>query len=220
MAPNALVAHRPRHPRAPVLPMPSELRAAKTTPDIVTIPARTVLALEGSGAPESQAFQESVAAIYGVAYTLKFARKQAGLPDFKIGPLEARWWTADPARALPEVPREQWYWELRIAIPEDVSAAAVSQSIEAATSRKGGKLEGNRYATRVGCTVLSATRYGRVLHVGPYATEGASFARISAAVKDVGLVSRNAHSEVYLNDPRRTKPEKLKTVLLLELTAP
>lgn len=206
-----------RRPEVPTLPMPPELRDATTTPDIVTIPARTVLALEGTGAPESERFQQSVAAIYGVAYTLKFARKKLRRPDFKIGPLEARWWTADPTRALPEVAREQWCWELRIAVPEDVTAAEVSQAIEAATSRKGGKLEGNPYVANVERTALSAARCGRVLHVGPYGAEAASFARISATLKEAGLASRNLHSEVYLTDPRRAKPEKLKTVLLLEL---
>jgi hypothetical protein len=58
-----------------------------------------------------------------------------------------------------------------------------------------------------------------VLHVGPYASEGESFARIVDAIQGAGLTARNAHLEIYLNDPRRTKPEKLKTVLLLELAA-
>jgi hypothetical protein len=57
-----------------------------------------------------------------------------------------------------------------------------------------------------------------VLHVGPYAREGESFAKIVEVVQDAGLVPRNSHLEVYLNDPRRTKPDKLKTELLLELS--
>jgi hypothetical protein len=67
---------------------------------------------------------------------------------------------------------------------------------------------------------LPAERFGRVLHIGPYATEGESFARIAKVVEDAGLMARNAHVEVYLNDPRRTKAEKLKTVLLLEAAQP
>ena len=59
-----------------------------------------------------------------------------------------------------------------------------------------------------------------MLHVGPYATEGESFARIADMLKGAGIVGGNAHSEVYLNDPRRTKPAQLKTVLLLELAKP
>jgi hypothetical protein len=197
--------------------MPRALWDATATADIVTIPARTVLALEGKGAPEGTAFQKSVAALYGVAYTLKFARKKAALGDFKIGPLETRWWSDDPARVLPQVARSQWRWQLRLPLPDDVTMSEVSQSIEAATHRKGGKLAGSAEAARITCTVLGPARYGRVLHVGPYSAEGDSFTRIADAVRAAGLTAGRAHSEVYLNQPGRTKPERLKTVLLLEL---
>lgn len=199
---------------------PQELYDATTNPDIVTFPARSVLALEGQGAPESKTFEQSVAAIYGVAYTLKFSLKKANRPDFKIGPLEARWWTAHPTLKLPDVPRAEWHWELRIALPDHVTLSDVTGAIEVATHRKGGKLADNPYAIRVARLRLPPVRCGRVLHVGPYSDEGASFARIAAIAKAAGLLPAKAHSEVYLNDPRRTKPEKLKTVLLLELTAP
>lgn len=202
------------------LPMPSELLDAGTTADVVTIPARTVLALEGQGAPEGPAFQHSVDALYGVAYTLKFARKKAGREEFKIGPLEARWWIDDVTHRLPDAPRSTWRWELRMAVPKDVRAAELAQTIEEATHKKGGKLEGNLGAARIALSILPAARVGRVLHIGPYATEAESFARISDALKGAGLVGGNAHSEVYLNDPRRTKPAKLKTVLLLEVAKP
>lgn len=196
--------------------MPPVLRDATTTADLVTVPARTVLALDGQGAPEGPSFQQSVAAVYGVAYTLKFARKKAGRPDFKVGPLEARWWTDNPQLRLPDVPRDAWRWQLRLALPEDVSAVDVARVIEDATHKKGGKLAGNQEAVRVALAVLPATRCGRVLHIGPYADEARSFARIADRLRGEGLTPGNAHAEVYLSDPRRTKPEKLRTVLLLE----
>lgn len=199
------------------LPMPRVLWDATTTPDVVTVPTRTVLSLEGRGAPEGQTFQNSVAAIYGVAYTLKFGRKKAGRRDFKIGPLEARWWTDQPARLLPDAPRESWRWQLRIALPKDVSAAELARTVETATHKKGGKLEGNPEVARVTVSELPAAQCGRVLHVGPYAAEGTSFGRIATALEGAGLTPGYAHEEVYLNDPRRTKPDKLKTVLLMEV---
>src|SRR5919109_962506 len=86
---------RPRRAAAPrpkaqsvALPMPRVLWDATTTADVVTVPTRRVLTLEGQGAPEGPSFQQSVGAVYGAAYTLKFARKRAGRGDFKIGPLE------------------------------------------------------------------------------------------------------------------------------------
>ena len=197
--------------------MPDVLWNATTTPDTVTVPSRTVLSLDGQGAPEGETFPRSIMAIYGIAYTLKFARKKAGGRDFKIGPLEARWWTDEPGRRLPDVPREAWRWQLRIACPKDASVAELARTIKDVMKKKGGKLEGNPEVARVRLSVLPATRYGRVLHVGPYGAETESFARIAEMLKAASLVAGNAHSEVYLSDPRRTKPEKLKTVLLLEL---
>jgi hypothetical protein len=198
--------------------MPTVLYNATTTPEAVTVPARTVLALDGQGAPEGRSFQQSVGAIYGVAYTLKFARKKGGRRDFKIGPLEARWWTDEPARRFMDTPRDAWRWQLRIALPKDATHAEVSRAISDASRKKGGKLEGCEEVQHVALAVLPAERCGRVLHIGPYGQEGESFAKIVEVVQGAGLVARNSHLEVYLNDPRRTKPEKLKTELLLELS--
>ncbi len=211
--------HAPRtKPAAAPLPMPAVLYNATSKPEAVTVPARTVLALDGLGAPEGEKFQHSVGAIYGIAYTLKFARKKSGRKDFKIGPLEARWWTDEPARRFMDTPRAAWRWQLRIGVPKDATPAEVSRAVADATHKKGGKLEGNPEAQQVALAVLPAERCGRVLHIGPYAREGESFAKIVEVVQDAGLVARNSHLEVYLSDPRRTKPEKLKTELLLELS--
>ena len=199
------------------LPMPRVLWDATTTADVVSVPTRTVLTLEGQGAPEGRTFQNSVAAIYGVAYTLKFSRKKDGRKDFKIGPLEARWWTDQPARRLPDAPRQSWHWQLRIALPKDVTAAELARTVETATNKKGGKLAGNPEVAGVTVSELPAARCGRVLHVGPYATEGVSFGRIATAMEGAGLTPGYVHEEVYLSDPRRTKPDRLKTVLLLEV---
>src|SRR4051812_4538616 len=80
--------------RAPTLPMPSELLDARQSPDVSTVPARTVLAIEGAGAPDGAPYAGGLLALTGIAYSLKFARKNGGGTPFKIGPLEARWWAA------------------------------------------------------------------------------------------------------------------------------
>lgn len=209
--------HAKASARAPASPMPAVLYQATETPDVVTVPARTVVAIQNRGAPEGEVFQKSIAAIFGIAFTLKFARKKAGGKDFKIGPLEGRWWSEDPTRPFLETPRTEWPWELRMAIPDDVTPKELAAVVEAATTRKGGKLEGSPEARKVTLRSLPAARYGRVLHIGPYAEESRSFARIQEVLKAEGLNWSNAHLEVYLGDPRRSKPEKLKTALLLEL---
>jgi hypothetical protein len=156
-----------------------------------------------------------VGALYGVAYSLKFTRKPAG-GDFKIGPLEGRWW-AEGALAAGVPPRETWRWRLRLGVPDDVTDHEVADVIQAATMKKGGKLEGSADARRVALERIPAATMGRVLHVGPYADEPASFGKIRAALGAAGRSGGDAHLEVYLSDPGRTKPERLKTALLLEL---
>jgi hypothetical protein len=198
--------------------MPEVLFKAKPEADVVEVPARTVLAIDGTGGPDGEAFGRSIGALYGVSYTLKFSRKPAG-KDFKIGPLEGRWWAegATQESSLATAPRETWRWRLRMAVPDDVTEAELGGVILTATTKKGGKLAGSADAARVALERIPAATMGRILHVGPYADEPASFEKIRALLSASGRSGANAHLEIYLSDPGRTKPEKLKTVLLLEL---
>jgi hypothetical protein len=195
--------------------MPDVLLKATPIADIVAVPARSVVAIEGQGAPGGEAFQRSVGALYGVTYTLKFSRKRAGKGDFKVGALEACWWAGGGEVAFGETPREQWRWRLRLAVPEDVGAKEVSAAIAAAVGKKGGKLEASCEAARVRLERVAAGRWGRVLHVGPYTEEGPSIAKVVALIESAGGAAGPDHVEIYLNDPRRTEPQKVRTVLLL-----
>jgi hypothetical protein len=201
---------------APDLPMPRALLDAAPSADVVTIPPRRVLAIEGAGAPEGELFQTAVGALYGVAYTLKFARKKTGGADFKIGPLEGRWWAALEGTAFLIAPRDTWRWRLRIAMPDDVTKTEVAEAIAAATRKKGGKLEGSAAAETVRLERIAAQKVGRALHVGPYAEEGRTFDAIEKALAAAGVKPAFSHVEIYLGDPRRTPPARLRTVLLRE----
>lgn len=203
------------HPRAPRLPMPEELLTATGAADVVAVPARTVAAIEGAGGPHGDEFGRSVGALYGVAYTLKFSRKPAG-GDFQIGPLEGRWWADGAASRAAPPPIDQWRWRLRIGVPDDVDEHALADVIQAATMKKGGKLFGSAEARRVAIERVPAQTMGRILHLGPYADEPRSFAKIEEALAAARRTPAFPHLEIYLSDPRRTKPAKLKTVLLLE----
>jgi hypothetical protein len=203
---------------ADALPMPEALLNATVEPDVVDVPARTVLEIEGAGAPGDAAFQAALAAVYGVTYTLKFARKFAGRPTFRVGALEGRW-TAETAQTHGRPPPSTWRWQVRLGVPDDVDEAEIEATIVAATTKKGGKLEGSAAAERVHVRRLPAARFGRLLHIGPYADEPASFARLDARLAREGLAADRAHLEIYLGDPRRVAPAKLRTVLLREITA-
>jgi hypothetical protein len=196
--------------------VPDVLLAARREADVVQVPARQAVSIEGAGSPDAPEFGAAIGALYGVAFGLKFARKPRGR-DFKIGPLEGRWWAEGVTEGVFDAPREAWRWRIRIAVPGDVVPAEVAEVARAAREKKGGKLFGSEVVERVFLERIPAARLGRILHVGPYADEPASFARMRAAVEAAGLRRAHPHVEIYLNDPRRTAPGRLRTVLLGEV---
>jgi hypothetical protein len=194
-----------------------ELVKAKATPDVVTTPRRKAVAIDGAGAPAGAAFTHALGALYGVTYTLKFTRKKSGRStQFKVGPLEGRWSAEGVHREGSVPPPETWIWRMRLPVPPDVTKAELAETLRAVTHKKGGKLEGSAVAGKVFLEDIPACRCGRMLHVGPYADEPRSFARMIPVMEAAGLKPVRPHIEIYLNDPGRTKPDKLKTVLLKE----
>ena len=205
-------------PAKPVSPTPPALLKARKTPDLVEVPARKVLSRTGSGGPEEAAFSDAVGALYGVAYTLKFARKKAGLPINKVGALEGEWSAEGQDLPLHGVPaRETWRWQVRLAVPDDTTEAEVTAAIEAVTTKKRGKLFDSEEARQVRLEALTPARFARILHVGPFADEPASFARINTLLEARGLRRELWHVEVYLSDPSRTPQARMKTALLAPL---
>ena len=196
-------------------PTSPALLDATTDADLVRVPVRKAVCIDGEGDPGDASFQRCVGALYGVAYTLKFARKGTRRPDFKIGALEGRWTAVGQAAPGAIPPRGAWRWRLRLAMPADVTAREVAEAIHAAVSRKSGKLEGSREAARVTLERIAAKRFGRVLHVGPYADEPRSVERIRAMLAEANAEPEHGHLEIYLSDPGRTAPARLRTVLLL-----
>ncbi|HUJ28070.1 MAG TPA: GyrI-like domain-containing protein [Myxococcales bacterium] len=219
---DAMVLHKektlrgsPRISSRPPLPVPEALIEATPVADVVRVPERTVVAIDGVGPPEGAAFPAAIGAIYGVAYGIKFAQKARG-KDFRIGPLEALWW-ADPLPAsLAAAPRESWRWQLRMGVPGHVHAGEVSEVARSLIDRQRHKAEIAAAAKGVRLLQIPAQTLGRILHVGPYAEEEQSIRAAQAALVDAGLTPKGPHIEVYLNDPRRTASTRLKTVILIE----
>lgn len=198
--------------------VPRELVTATRTPDIVALPRRRCLAIDGAGSPKDAAFAQAVGALYAVSYTLKFTRKKAGETDFKVGPLEGHWSADVRSGSTGRPPPDSWRWRLRIGVPTGVTRNDVERVKQAVVTKKGGKHQGSAVVPRVFLESIPAQRAGRVLHIGPYGDEPASFDLIAPVLDQAGLSAAPTHIEVYLNDPGRTRPDALRTVLLRELS--
>lgn len=187
--------------------------AASAAPRLVELPAIPALALDGGGAPEGDEFQLKTQALYALAYAIKMARKKAG-HEFPVAGLEGLWWAEydvaklrDP-EALWEVPRAAWLWTLRIPQPAFVTAEECAQH-GAALVKKGKPA----LVAEVRLERLSEGRCVQALHRGPYATEPETVARMRAFMREQGLTAHGLHHELYLSDPRRAAPEKVRTIL-------
>ena len=122
-----------------------------------------------------------------------------------------------PAGATRRPPASKWRWRLRIGVPAEVTKDDLELIKRGVVAKKGGKLEASAVVAHVFLESVPTQRVGRMLHVGPYSDEADSFDLIDTTLGRAGLTPAPTHIEVYLNDPSRTRPDALKTVLLREL---
>jgi len=176
---------------------------------LVEVPSMQYLMVDGMGDPNTAPeFHSGVAALYEIAYTVKFAAKKAGIgPEYSVAPLEGLWW-CEGTEDFDVEHRELWQWRLQIPQPPHVDAGMVRAAVQ--DLRKKGKesrLEDVRLETfEEGLCV-------QTLHIGPFNTESPAVEAMHKFVADSGLSLRGKHHEIYMSDFRRTAPEKLKTIL-------
>ena len=181
--------------------------AAKKQPALIRVKKASYLAVGGRGAPGGADFQTGVGALYAVAFTIKMTLKHSGGQDYAVSKLEGRWWT-DGDGELSAVSRDEWNWQLLIRTPDFVKRAELKKAIDALLSK--GKEP--RVAT-VGLESLSEGDCVQALHVGPYEREPETVEAMLAFAADEGWQPHGRHHEIYLSDPRRVEPERLKTIL-------
>ena len=127
-----------------------------------------------------------------------------------MAPLEGLWWPETERPSLEELQaeRDAWNWTMMIALPEEVTAAELAAAAEAAARR--------RPSPALGLVRLEHFTEGlaaQIMHVGPYSAEAPTIERLHGFVEAQGYKLRGRHHEIYLGDPRRTAPERLKTVI-------
>jgi hypothetical protein len=176
-------------------------------PLFVDVPSMNCLRVAGQGDPNGQEFQEAVGSLYSVAYTMKFAFKKDKAVDYPVMALEGLWCADDPADFLNDK-RDNWKWTLFIVLPDIVTKKDVERAVEAVKK----KAKFPRFP-EVRFEKFAEGRAAQVMHVGPYSAEGPTIERLHRFVEEQGYVLRGRHHEIYLGDPRRSAPEKLRTII-------
>jgi hypothetical protein len=180
--------------------------AAPKKPVLLEIASAQYLAIDGCGAPKDVQFQDSIGALYGVAFTVKMTNKSRGR-DYTVCKLEALWWI-DGNKPFHDAIPDEIHYELLIRTPNFIRNSHIAEAQGALADR--GK------SPRVRDIKLETLREGRcvqMLHVGPYDHEDVTIERMREFASDKGLSLAGRHHEIYLSDPRRVSPERLRTIL-------
>ena len=178
------------------------------SPVIIDVGEARYLTVVGQGEPGGPTFVAAVGSLYGMAFTVKMKSK-AGGRDYAVAKLEGLWWGAKSKHDFFGEPRSTWNWKLLIRTPEFITEKDVQEAAKAMASKgKGG-------AAEVRLETISEGRCVQMLHVGPYSTETETIDQMTAAMKENGLTRNGVHHEIYLSDPNKTAPEKMRTILRL-----
>lgn len=185
-----------------------ELYRAAARPAFVDVPERPVLMIDGAGDPNtSPAYATALRALYAVAYGVRFALKKGpAAVDAPVLPLEGLWWVPDMAR-FDVADKSAWLWTLLVPQTEVVTPALVDECAAGARTKGVAAVDGVRFER------FAEGRCAQILHRGPYADEGPTVAALHRFVAEQGYALTGKHHEIYLGDPRRTAPERLRTIL-------
>jgi hypothetical protein len=183
--------------------------SARPTPALVQVPDLAFLMVDGHGDPNSApSYTEAVQALYATAYAVRFALKRGpDALDAPVMPLEGLWWVPDMATFSVE-DKAAWDWTMMIALPDVVTAEAV-EAARGAAARKVGAGPAGRVRLERYTEGLAA----QILHVGPYSAEGPTVRRLHEFIAEQGHRLAGKHHEIYLSDPRRGAPDRLRTIV-------
>jgi hypothetical protein len=178
----------------------------------VDVPPLNFIMLDGSGDPNTaESYRQAIEALYGLSYTLKFASKKNGV-DFTVMALEGLWWMDDMGSAYGDLDfaadKSLWKWTMMMLQPDHITQPMFDAAVDELRRKKNP-------------AALDSVRFERfheglsaqIMHIGPYSAEKPNIDRIHAYIAEHGFEEAGKHHEIYLGDPRRTAPEKLRTVI-------
>lgn len=183
--------------------------------EVVTIdvPTMNFAMVDGLGDPNTcPDFEHVTEALYGVTFTIKMSPKKgpapAGYFEYVVPPLEGLWWTEPDGSFDISKAKTNWQWTLMIMQPEFVTAELVTEALAHLKNKKD-----NPALDKLCFEPFAEGKAVQIMHIGPYADESPTIEKMHAFAQDNGYQLTGKHHEIYLSDPRRTDPPKLRTVL-------
>jgi hypothetical protein len=175
---------------------------------VVDVPQMNFIMIDGQGDPNTSVeYVEALQALYTAAYTLKFKIKKDFAVDYPVMALEGLWWIDDMSQ-FSAARKDDWKWTMMIMQPEIITPSLFARAVDEALKKKGhpalSKLRLESYQEGLAM---------QIMYFGPFADEGPTIARLHQFIEESGHVRFGKHHEIYLSDPRRVAPEKLRTVI-------
>jgi hypothetical protein len=179
-------------------------------PEIVEVPAFKYIMIDGRGDPNtSKDFQDKIQVLYGLSYTIKFMLKldKTDPFDFTVPPLSGLW-CADDITAFAEGRKHEWKWTLMILMPDRVTREVFEEG-----KRKLEEKKNPAFLELANFEIYEEGLSAQIMHMGPYAEEGPTIAKLHDFFHGKGYTFNGRHHEIYLSDPRKCKPGKMRTIL-------
>lgn len=180
---------------------------------IVDVPSMGFLMIDGSGDPNtSQDYQDALQVLYSLSFTLKFmVKKQQGI-DYTVMALEGLWWMNEMGNRFGELDftadKNRWSWTMMMMQPDFITAEWVQQAC-AEVARKSNPPA----LAKVRFESFAEGKAAQIMHIGPYSAEKPTIEKLHHFIAEQGYVPVGKHHEIYLGDPRRAAPDKLKTII-------
>ena len=193
-----------------------QLYRPTSKPALIDVPQMQFITASGHGDPNQEGgqYQQCLQQLYTVAYTIKMSKmgshEIADYFDFVVPPLEGFWWQPG-VKGVDYSHKERFHFISAIRMPDFVTPDVLAWTVEEAARKK--KVD----CSAVQLTTITEGKCAQIMHVGPYDDEPATIAKLQQFVDDQGLQldysDQRHHHEIYLSDPRRVKPERMKTVI-------
>lgn len=176
--------------------------------EFLDIPAMYYLMVDGTGNPNtSPEYSDCVSALYSIAYTQKFKIKKVKGIDYNLLALEGLWWM-DDMNLFSVNNKDEWKWTMMISQPEIITGKEIFETIAELEKKKP-----NPALSRVRYELFNEGLSAQIMHIGPYSAEKPTVDQLHGSIAENGYRLRGKHHEMYLGDPRKTAPEKLKTII-------